>query len=97
MPRTVTFPTSANIQVGPAGTVFFQPWKASWSLTCEPQACWRAPSSWQEGQTCLARDLRVCRGCRDADVRNGLFGGCGFSKYPSDKSSCSRVTEEKAV
>jgi len=46
---------------------------------------------------CLARDLRVCRGCRDADVRNGLFGGCGFSKYPSDKSSCSRVTEEKAV
>lgn len=27
IPRTMTFPTSANIQVGPARVVFFQPWK----------------------------------------------------------------------
>lgn len=34
IPRTMTFPTSANIQVAPSHVLFFQAWTVSQSLPC---------------------------------------------------------------
>lgn len=84
----MTFPTSANIQVGPACVASAQALRRVSRL--------RASSAWQQSQNAPQPQLHVCSGCHNPTIRSGLFVGCGFSELQT--TSCVRsVTKEKHV
>lgn len=82
----MTFPTSANIQVGPACMA------SARTLRWVSQL--RASSARQQRQNAPQAELHVCLGCHNPAIRRGLFTGRGFSELQT--TSCVRsVTEEK--